>query len=300
MVVLVDQSGSMNASFGDAGTRWNVLRDVLIGDTGVITQLSGDVRFGVTLYSNSPQNPPSPPATDPVCPDLVNVAPAFDNLSNIRAVYNPNDTKPNTPTGESLLAVAGLTDAGVAIEGGLAATDTGGPKVILLATDGDPDTCADRNANDVSDPARQNAAKEFVLDAVRKVYGAGVKVYVLGIGDQISEDHQRHVANLGVGQDPDGGDASFYRPSTREGLVSDIRGIVRGERPCAFSLDGQVRDPNLGTVTLSGRPLTFPTEWRLKSESEFELVGSACAEFRAADSATLQVRFACGGFERIR
>ena len=49
MVLLVDQSGSMDADFGGA-TRWEVIRDVLVADgTGIVSQFAGGIRFGLSL-----------------------------------------------------------------------------------------------------------------------------------------------------------------------------------------------------------------------------------------------------------
>ena len=56
---------------------------------------------------------------------------ALDNHAAIDAVYGNNNPQDETPTGESIDAVAGQ----------LAAFEENGPKIIILATDGEPDTC---------------------------------------------------------------------------------------------------------------------------------------------------------------
>ena len=52
VVLVVDQSGSMEAKFG-GGTRWTVARDALINPTnGVVKILEKEVRFGLAMYTS--------------------------------------------------------------------------------------------------------------------------------------------------------------------------------------------------------------------------------------------------------
>ena len=52
VVLLVDQSGSMNSDFGN-GSRWSVLNDALLNpQTGIVKRLEDEVRFGLALYSS--------------------------------------------------------------------------------------------------------------------------------------------------------------------------------------------------------------------------------------------------------
>src|SRR6185312_10951504 len=48
--VVVDASGSMAEPLGDCATRWECLREALIGDHGLITELQSTVNFGLTLF----------------------------------------------------------------------------------------------------------------------------------------------------------------------------------------------------------------------------------------------------------
>src|SRR5262249_14102443 len=52
--VLIDQSASMNSTFGAAGTRYAAVRQALVGTgTGVIAELQSKAYFGATLYTSA-------------------------------------------------------------------------------------------------------------------------------------------------------------------------------------------------------------------------------------------------------
>ena len=295
---LIDQSGSMDVPFGDAGgTRWTVLKDALLSDAGVIYGLQSEVRFGLTMYGN---------AGGPGCPDLTTVPIALANHAAISGTYGPADTIPNTPTGESILAVAGITDAGVVVQGGLAALDAGGPKIILLATDGDPDTCQNPQANDPPlDPAEQQKAKDVTLAAVQRAFQAGIKTYVIAVGDEVSEVHQQEVANVGLGFAANAGDAApYFRPSSQDELKANIRAIILSARECVYALNGSVQAGKeaSGVVTLNGAPLAYgdPNGWKLRSPTELELTGAACVKVKTEANVTLSAKFPCGVVSGVR
>jgi len=298
ILVLVDRSGSMTSNaFGDAGTRWDALKRVLL-DGGVIQNLQGEVDFGLSMYSNA--NPASG------CPNLIGVPYARNNFDAIRAVLGPAGTAPDTPTGESILRIAGITDAGLT-DGGLAALDAGGgEKVILLVTDGDPDYCGNPRANDPPlDPGEVQRAKDIAVASAQRAFSAGIKTYVLAIGDEVATTHQQEMANAGLGLPLNAADAApFFRPSDPAQLVAQITQIITGARSCTYALNGRVQ-PGFeaqGTVLLNGTRLVFgdPNGWRLNSPSEIELVGEACRTVRTAINATLSASFPCGGVVILR
>ena len=122
VILLIDQSGSMDATYS-AGTRWTVLRNALIHPTnGVVADLEESIRFGLTLYTYT---------GGPTCPSLVTVPPALNNLTAISVAYTAAVPEADTPTGESIDSV--VQD--------LTAYTEPGPKFIIVATDGEPDTC---------------------------------------------------------------------------------------------------------------------------------------------------------------
>ena len=142
VLFLIDQSQSMSDfqfPTGSGVTRWDALRSALTASDGIIKKLENDVSFGVSIYSWEDQ------PLDPM-PMLINVPWKKANYTDINAVYSVTPTSDNTPTAESIMSIVGFNDAGVINDdAGFASATTSGPKILVLATDGDPDTCADEN-----------------------------------------------------------------------------------------------------------------------------------------------------------
>ncbi|HMG56411.1 MAG TPA: hypothetical protein VK601_23085, partial [Kofleriaceae bacterium] len=131
--LLIDQSGSMNDPYGGGMSRWEAMVDALTNSTtGVVKTLADKVVFGVTLFSGHSSDADPHMATD--CPLLTPQARALNNYPAISQLLAP-PTKPikETPTPESIDAVV----ADFAAKPPMA----GSPPIIVLATDGLPDTC---------------------------------------------------------------------------------------------------------------------------------------------------------------
>src|SRR5690606_25467856 len=125
VVVLIDQSGSMTENFSGQ-ERWTAVYNALMANDGLITTLQSQVRFGLALYTYNGGN---------MCPDIISVNPALDNRDPIDTVYSPERPQGDTPTGDAIDAIMPM----------FADNPTGGPQIILLATDGEPDTCEQPN-----------------------------------------------------------------------------------------------------------------------------------------------------------
>ncbi|HYQ45338.1 MAG TPA: vWA domain-containing protein [Polyangiaceae bacterium] len=284
VLMLIDQSGSMNEQFG-TGARWNVLRDALIDmNTGIISTLQSKVRFGLALYtSEGGFGDGTPPKT---CPMITQVAPALDNYAAITAKYLSDDWKGDTPTGESI-------DAAVKILDGV--TDPG-PKVLVLATDGEPDSCADPNPGDA---AGHDAARQLSVTAVQNAFQKQISTFVISVGNEVGKDHLRAVANAGQGLavDVDMTDR-FYLANDQADLSKAFDSIVGGVRSCVFTLNGTVEDSRAdsGTVVLDGKPLVYKDKdgWFLSSPSVLELQGAACATIKSTGNHDLNIDFPCG------
>jgi hypothetical protein len=286
VVMLIDQSGSMDAAYG-AGTRWSELHDALVDPTdGVIANLEADVHFGMALYTSHDGD------AGGTCPIVNEVGVAFDNFTAIADVYGAAQPDQDTPTGEALTVVADK----------LAALDVEGPRAIILATDGEPDTCSDPNP---STAAGLEAARETSIAAAQHAHGLGIRTYVLAVGNEVGEAHLADMANAGAGLPSDGADqASFYRPDNKAGLVEAFNTIIDGERACLFAIQstGSVRgefDPALArfsTITLDGTPLVYgdPDGWRMAGDDHIELTGAACQTIKSGDH-ELSGSFVCEG-----
>jgi len=253
VVLLIDQSGSMTESFGGT-TRWNAVRQTLMSPgTGVVAQLEGDVRLGLTLYTSHKGS------AGGTCPEHVSVAPEIMNYSEINAVYASAEPEQDTPTGDSLHVVAG----------DLEALDVEGDKIIVLATDGEPDSCADPDGN----------ANAFTVAAAQAAFAAGIRIYIIGVGDGVGAAHLQDMANAGVGE-PSNGTAPFWQAFDAQGLVDAFQAIITAPPSCIFTLNGEVVAgmESEGSVTLDGTPLGYNDSdgWRLNGSSEIEILGAAC------------------------
>lgn len=272
IVLLVDQSGSMTDAFGGTN-RWDALYTTLMDPgTGVIMPLEDGIRFGLSLYTSLEG------FEGGQCPMLESVAPALSNYAAMDAVYAPAQPQEDTPTGESVSAVAAELDAFA----------EPGPKAIVLATDGLPDTCAE--------PDPQNGQPEAVA-AVVGAFDLGIKTFVLSVGPELGEMQLQEVANAGIGLDPMGPDnAPFWVALDAADLADAFDEIVGGFISCTLELNGEVTADDFcdGTVMLDGVPLECPIDWTLIDPMTIELLGDACDTLQDGGAHTVQANFPCG------
>ncbi len=275
VLLLVDQSGSMDAKFGTSD-RWQTLRTALMDPTtGIVNTLQGQVRFGLTLFSGRDGAAP--------CPALTTVAPKLNNFMPIDMAYPVPTTAiiDDTPTGESIDAAAKILQA---------VTDPG-PKVIVLATDGEPDTCA------VPDPQTPEA-KEVAVKAAQDAFAAGVFTYYISVGNEVADTHATEMANVGQGYPRGDKMQRFYRANDQAALATAFAAIVDGVRSCSFQLNGTVKDGMEvdGEVVVDGAvvKLNDPNGWRLSSPTTVELVGTTCATVKDKNDHKVTAKFPCG------
>ncbi|MBC8072511.1 MAG: VWA domain-containing protein [Deltaproteobacteria bacterium] len=271
IVLLVDQSGSMTTDFAGV-ERWDALYGTLMGADGTVASLQSDVRFGLALYSSVDGNEGGE------CPILTEVAPALDNFAAIDAVFDPADPMDETPTGESLALVAD----------DLAVFDEPGPKAIVLATDGEPDTCATPNPQD---------GQPEVLAAVQAAFDAEISTFVVSVGDEVGAGHLQDVANLGVGKEIDDPmPAPFYIALDAAELVDAFREIIGSFVSCELTIDGIVDlDAQCeGTVRLDGVEIPCGTDWEMQDASTIILLGGACETWKNGESHEIDANWPCG------
>jgi len=278
VMLLVDQSGSMTEKFGN-GTRWSVMRDALLDEQdGIVKRLEDDVRFGLALYTS--QNG----YEGGTCPMLAEVDAQFGNYEQIRDVYDGAKPEDDTPTGESILAVAKQLEK-IYVDGAT-------PKVIVLATDGHPDTC------DQPDP---QDGQDVSIKATQEAFSMGIKTFVISVGDEIGDKHLQDIANAGRGLQLDGPTkADFYRALDQDELYDAFDTIVNGVRDCVFTLDGEIVDgfEDEGQVLLDGGALEKDSAdgYKVNNPKEIELVGKACESIQDGKH-DLSISFPCGGYE---
>ncbi|HWB81249.1 MAG TPA: vWA domain-containing protein [Nannocystaceae bacterium] len=253
--LVVDRSGSMDEDFGGV-SRWNAMVDTLVGGDGVVTRLQSDIRFGLALYSNDMMT----------CPTVDSFSPQLDALDEITALLSANMPEGDTPTGESIEVVTQQVLDGMWV----------GDKVIVLATDGEPDTCA------IPDPmgGQVDEVRQVAIDAVTAAYDAGIRTFVISVGPELAADHLQALANAGQGIADGDPPAMFWVANDTDGLVMAFDEIVSGLRSCDFALDKPLTEelaPSC-TVTVNDADLSYadPNGWQLADPMTLELVGTAC------------------------
>jgi hypothetical protein len=273
VLLLLDQSGSMTENFGGV-SRWNALEEALVDATsGVVALLESKVIFGAALYTSHNGGPS--------CPVMQEVAPAIDNYDAIRDLIEANGPDDDTPTAEAVTAaVAGFPAPD---------PESPSPRILVLATDGEPDNCEDPDAHTA-------ATRTMSENAVADGFTAGIRTFILSVGSDISAAHLQRLANAGAGADLGTGTEPYYVANDAAQLVAAFDEIIRGVRTCIFNLDGTVSLSNAdeGLVELNGTPLEHGTDWNMIDSDTLELLGAACDTLLATEDVVLTAEFPCG------
>ena len=272
--LLLDRSGSMSTSYGGT-TRYDAMHDALVGNDGlggVVGDYQASVYFGATLYTGS----------DAVCTDLVSNATGrqLNNLTSIQQVIDANGPSNDTPTGESLRDTYMEMIANP--------PPAGSPPIIVLATDGEPDTCADGDD--------EVTGRMYSIQHAQAAFAAGIRVFVLSVGTDVGNAHLQKVANAGAGQDPDTGTAPYYVATSPAALAAAFDAIIGGVASCDLVLDGDitVSQAEAGTVLLNGSPLMYGTDWTLVGMNTIHLEPGACEILQSTSNPTVTGTFPCG------
>jgi hypothetical protein len=284
VVLLIDRSGSMEQAFDGGRDRWQTLVDTLTDpQSSLLERLQSSVRFGMALYSSDQGFGRG--AQPRECPVLTSVEIGIENFSAMSAVLGDAANGPDgdTPTAESLAAVAAQ----------LGAVTEPGPKSIILATDGDPDTCADPDSNN------QQASKDLSVAAVQAAFAAGISTRVISVGDEVTQSHLKALAVAGAGGDAA---AEAFTALNTEALESAFASIIGSVRTCDFTLEGTVAaaDAARGRVLLDGAALAFgdANGWVMPDESTVRLQGSACDQIQS-DATGISMSFPCDAIEIV-
>jgi hypothetical protein len=277
VMLLLDQSSSMNDPFPGAVDRWRAMRDSLIDpDTGIVAGLENVIEFGATLYTSHNGNEGG------ICPILTDVPPAVGNYQAIADMMYATAPDDDTPTGEALEAVVATMIA--------RGNPRGVPRFLVLATDGEPDRCAEPELQD---------GQALSIAAAQACFDAGIRMFILGVSSDVGAPHLQDMANAGAGLEVGGPELEPYFTATDAGQLADaFTTILGGLRSCTFTIDGTVdlEVADQGEVRLNGRLLTYGDEdgWRLVDGQTLELTGDACDEFRFTANVDLAATFPCG------
>lgn len=285
VVLLIDRSGSMTQHFDNGLDRWQTLvRTLTDPQDSLIKKLESSVRFGMALYTSNRGFGSGP--TPRECPVLTNVGIAIENFSSMSAVLSnmANGPTGDTPTAESMAKVAAE----------LQNFAEAGPKSIILATDGDPDTCEDPDSNN------GDASKALSVAAVAAAYAQGISTHIISVGNEVTASHLQALAVAGAGGDVT---AQAYTALDTQALVSAFNEIVGSVRTCDFTLEGTVEADNAprGTVILDGAALVFGEAdgWVMPDESTVRLQGAACEKIQADVGGSISMSFPCDAIQIV-
>ncbi|WP_437525440.1 vWA domain-containing protein [Sorangium sp. So ce726] len=293
VLLLVDRSGSMRDPLEgdeddpDSIQRWTAVRSALVDPaSGLVPSLQGQVNFGLTMYTTPPDD-----EVGATCPWLVEVPIASNNYDPIAQAYEPEEMAERdggrTPTGQSIEAVIPTLTS-------LDPVRFPGPKVLVLATDGEPNSCEGRGRGQGSGVDERGRAASVA--AVQHAFESDIVVYVISVGDEVGIDHLHELANAGQGLPLDDPTPRYYPANDVSELKAAFDSIIGNVvRKCVFTLDGSVRgDGSAGTVLIDGArvPLDDANGWRLNGPSEVEFVGAACETVKSGEH-EISITFPC-------
>jgi hypothetical protein len=283
VALLIDRSASMSQEDLDPATpgvsRWDALKTALLDPAGAIALLENQVRFGVVFYAGGSGNGTCPVLDQGGEPATL-MPPRTGILADFSSYFQPLDTLPDTPTGESVAFTAGA----------LAAVTELGPKYIVLATDGEPDLCDDR---------QEPSGRDMSLAEVTAAHENEITTFVISVGTDVAETHLSELANAGQGFPPGDMPATprFFQVTTQQALADAFLEIITGSaRSCTLILNGEI-DPELadqGEVLIDGTPVPSDATngWIIVDGSTIELVGTACDSIQSGEH-TLTASFPC-------
>jgi hypothetical protein len=158
----------------------------------------------------------------------------------------------------------------------------------VLATDGEPDTCAEPNP--------QNGQPESVA-AAQAAFAAGIETFIISVGADVSNAHLQDMANAGHGVQMGDPNAEFYLALDQAALLDAFGDILAGVRSCQLDLDTGLTDADAAScsVEVNGTIVPFgdANGWQLNNPNEVELLGSACDALQTGTS-SVQMECACG------
>jgi hypothetical protein len=272
--IVLDRSGSMTMN-DIPPSRFQAMEDGLFNaTTGAVTTTQNQVYFGELMFAGD--QTPCLLTTGFTVPRALNNASALQSLT---ASHPPNGG--STPTANAI-------DAAVA-DFAANPPPAGTSPIILLATDGQPNSCGGGGGTGPS------------ITSVKNAYTAGIRTFILGLAG-VADQYLQDIANAGTGrmtgQSPNCAScAPFYTANNPATLSAALTSIITGVLSCDLTITGMV-DPataSQGTVTLNGMVLTYGTDWTVDPNgTTIHLLGNACSTLKNSTNPTVDASFPCG------
>jgi hypothetical protein len=287
VLLVVDRSGSMTFSIAEdcccsdactssTGTptcssttictaRWPALTSAI--DT-TITQAT-EINWGLKLFSSPPQG--GRRQSDACTVNTgVEVSIGTGSARSVQTQIASISADGSTPTAKAITAATSY----------LQTVNDPNTKVILLATDGEPNCKASARDTSASDVGGTTTAIQAAL-------AAGFKVYVIGIGPSVGD-----LDNFAKA----GGTDKYYPATSANDLVADLAAISKAVASCTFAMSQTPPDPDNVAVYLNGNlaKKDDPDGWSFGSNSQTVVLnGIACDQITSGASSNVQVLFGC-------
>jgi len=270
--LVLDQSGSMSGTDINP-TRYQAMRTALVDPTnGVVSKLEAKAYFGAKLYTCDNAN---------TAPQFTDVGRALNNAMAIRTVLNAAGPANSTPTAQALDQARQ--------DFGTTPPPAGSPPIIVLATDGQPNSCGGNMS--------QAQYNQQSVTAAGAAFTAGIPVYVLAISaDNTLLAHLQAVANAGQGHVAGQPNIPYYPAANAAALQAAFQTIINGVISCDLKLTSMI-DANSamsGTVMLNGQTLTYGVDWTLVNGNIVRLTGGACTMLKGSANPAVSATFPCG------
>lgn len=254
--------GMMCTDTTNCTQRWPALTSAL---DATFADATG-INWGLKLYS-------SPSQSDSCGVNQgVEVAIAGNSAGAIQTTIAGVSPGGNTPTASAITAATNylktLTDPNA--------------KVILLATDGQPNCKAGSRDKGTSDVDGTVAAIDAALTA-------GYRVYVIGIGPSVG-----NLDNFAIA----GGTDHYYPANSATDLANALATISKAVSSCTFELAQNPPDPSNVAVYLDGNlvPMDAANGWAFGGTSQtVVLTGTTCEQVTSGSGSRVQVLFGCPG-----
>lgn len=155
-------------------------------------------------------------------------------------------------------------------------------RVILLATDGEPNCKA--GARDTTTPDTDGT-----VAAIQAAFAAGFKVYVIGIGPSVGNLNNFAQA---------GGTNTYYPATSAAELATALAAISKAVASCTFTMPAAPPDPANLAVYIDGKLVAKDPAngWSAGSSSQIvNFNGSTCDAIKSGSASNVQVYFGCPG-----
>jgi Mg-chelatase subunit ChlD len=282
ILLVLDRSGSMKEiPTGSTMTKWDV---VVPGINEVVTTTDAAVSWGLKVF---------PEGEGQMCIAASVTAAIPVAIAKANAAAVTAEVTATTPAGNG-------TPTGAAINAAVAYLKTltePNPKIILLATDGEP-TCAATGSNTA-------AAQAFAVKAITDAATAGYKTVVVGVATTKTATTQALNDMAVAGQmarvDPDPTATKFYLASTKDELVKALQKITGEVSNCVFDLKATPPDPDNIAVQINGqkapKDTTHMNGWDYTGTGylRVEVFGQWCDQLKAADAQKVNFVLGCPG-----